>query len=121
MVEQDPAAGVHVVRFPVVPRQLESADLADAVTRSGVKGRRFSLGNLLGLSEHLAGSSEINAAMRGHVLERPKQKVSAVDIRIEGREFVVEGITYEALRCQVVTLVRNNLGDHLRKAGVTLD
>ncbi len=77
------------------------------------------LGRLFGVAEHLARTRKVKAAIVGQVLQRRQQIMRPVDIGVQRRELVVERVADEALRRQVVALIRPHVVDHLVDAGVT--
>src|SRR5437879_1144357 len=111
MVEQDPVAGEHLIRLPRAPGQLKTSYFADPVRRARMETSRHSMRNFNGLGEHLAPTSEIEAAPVRESFPRNQQIMRASNIGIQRRKFFVEGVAYKALGSQMVTLV----GPHLRK------
>src|SRR5947208_178943 len=84
--------------------------------------RRFlGLGNVFGLAEHLTRSRKVEPALRNQIGNCRQHKVGAIDIGIESRKLVVEGITDETLGSEMVTLVRTDLRDYLVHAGVAFE
>ena len=64
VIEQDPCRSVKPVRLTMIPGQVETRHLTNAISGSGVKRRILGLQNLADLAEHLAGTGEVEAAVR---------------------------------------------------------
>ncbi len=90
VVEEHAATGKKTVRFPIVPRQIETRHLADAVRRARVEAGSFDLRNFGHFAEHLARSGEIKAALRRNILDRRQHEMRTVDVRVQCRKLVVE-------------------------------
>ena len=73
VVEQNAAGGVHAIGFAVIPRQIESRYLADAIAGAGMKSRPLVLRHFFGLAEHFARAREIEPAIRRQVLQHRQQ------------------------------------------------
>src|SRR5947209_3038805 len=121
VIEQDSAHGIQAVGFAVIPGQVKPRYLADSVGRAGVEAGLFSLRNLLDFAEHFARSGEIETALGSCLLDRGKQVMRAIDIRVQGGKLVVERVADEALGRQMVTLVRLDTADDLVQTGKALE
>ena len=109
------------VSLPIVPREVETRDLADAVSRTRVEPRGLDLGSLGHFAEHLAGSGEIETAMWRGILDRGKHEMRTVDIAVQGGELVVERVTDEALCREMITLVGLHPAHNLMQARKALE
>src|SRR5437867_10846338 len=119
MIEQYSAGGMKVVRLPVIPRQVITGNLRNTVGGTRVKLRLFVLRREGRLTEHLTGAGEIEAGMRANFAHTREHVMRAVDIRIDRRELIFEGITDEALSGQVIHLVRLNVHQDFVQARIT--
>jgi hypothetical protein len=79
------------------------------------------LRGLFGFAEHFTGSGEVEAAFGGKVFHRGEKIMGAVDIGVEGGEFVVERVADKTLRGQVIAFVRLDFSDHLVDAGIAFE
>src|SRR5262249_40111876 len=102
-------------------REVKSRDLADAVRAPRMKRRGLLLRRLSNFAEHLARSGEIESAFRSQLPERRKHVMSAVDVRVHGREAVEKTLGDKALSREMVTLVKRVLAEHVEDAWITLE
>lgn len=86
-----------------------------------MKAGGFGLRRLGNLAEHLAGTGEIEAAIRDQILQRSQDMVRAVDIGVQRGELIIERIRNEALRGEMITFVRAHFVEHLIHTGETLE
>src|SRR5437879_743525 len=98
-----------VISLAVVSREIEAGYLRYSIRRTRVKGSVLILRHLANLAEHFAGTCEIKAAFRDKLFNDREDMVCPVDIGIQRREFILEGVTDEALSSQVVTFIERNL------------
>ncbi len=120
MIKQNTGTAKHAIFFSVVPGQIKTSDLADAVRATWVKSGFLILRRFANTSEHLAASGKIKFAFRLQFLERSKKKVSPADIGGHGRDSIRETFCHEALCRQMVTLVESMLAKYMEQAWVTL-
>src|SRR5262245_30754981 len=119
MIEEYSAGGMKVVCLPVIPRQMITGNLRNTVGGTRVKLRLFVLRRDGRLTEHLTRAGEIEAGMRANFADTREHVMRAVDIRIDRRELIFEGITDEALSGQVIHLVRLNVHQNFVEARIT--
>ncbi|GBH23845.1 hypothetical protein BvRS1_08940 [Burkholderia vietnamiensis] len=106
VIEQDAAAAEQPVRLAIVDRHPVRVQLRDAVRAARVKRGRFRLRNRLHLAEHLGRRRLIEARFRAHHADRLEQVQRADAGHLGGRRGLIERHADEALRGQVVQLVR---------------
>src|ERR1043165_9823063 len=95
MIKENAANAEHVVGFAVISRQLKARDFADAVRRTWMKRRVLVLGHLARLAEHFGRAGEIEAALRLQFAQSCQHIMSAVDVRIHGREAIGKTLGHE--------------------------
>src|SRR5580698_236883 len=71
-----------------------------------MKASSFILRGLVRFAEHLAGAGEVEARVGAGIFETREHVMGAVNIDVHGGELVVKRITDEALRREVIALVR---------------
>ena len=121
MIEKDSAHRERIICLAVIAGQIETANFTDSIAGTRMEGREFCLRNLVNFTEHFARSGKVEPALRNGLAQRRKKKVRAIDVGIQSGEFVVEGITDEALGGQMITFVRENSRDYLKQAGEALN
>src|SRR5437870_13792879 len=109
VIEKYSVGGMKVVCLTVISRQVIARNLRNTVGRTRVKLRLFVLRRDGRLAEHLAGAGEIEAGIRTNFAHTREHVMRAVDIRIDRRELIFEGITDEALSRQVMPLLGLNV------------
>src|SRR5256885_7944900 len=119
MIEKYSVGGMKVVCLTVISRQVIARNLRNTVGRTRVKLRFFVLRGARGLAEHLAGAGEIEAGMRTDFAHTREHVMRAVDIRIDRRELIFEGITDEALSGEAIHLVGLNVHQNFVQARIT--
>ena len=106
MVEQDAARRVQVVRLAVVHRDPVAVELGDAVGGAGVEGRGLGLRDLDDLAEHLRGRRLVEADPRVGDADGVEQARHAQAGHVTREHRLAEAGLHEALRRQVVDLLR---------------
>lgn len=119
MIKKDPREGKQSVGLPVVSGKLESCHFRNPIRGPRTEGGFFGLRSLFCIAEHFTRSGKVKSAMRRLSLDRGEHVVRAVEIGIDGGEFVFKGIGYEALGREVVTLIRFHTGNDIKEGGVT--
>lgn len=117
MIEKNAGRSVNAVGLPIVARQVEAGNLADAIGGARKEAGLLGLRLFLRTAEHLARPREVEAAFGTGVLERRQHVMSSVHVDIHRGEFIVEGIAHEALRRQVIALVGSDREENPVKAG----
>ncbi len=120
MVEQDAGRAMHLVRLAVVARQIEPGNFADSVWAARVEPCPLGLRTFFHLAEHLARSGEVESAVRLRFSDGRKHVMRTVDIGLHRREAVIETLSDEALRGEVVALVELVAAENMEQAGVAL-
>src|SRR6266850_3945054 len=120
MVEKNPVGRVEVIGFTIVPCQVIARYLRDAVGGAGMQRCLFVLGRCGSLAEHLTGSGEIEAGVRTYLAHTRQHVVRSIDVRVDGRKLVLDGIADEALGGQVVDLIRLHSSHDLVETRVAL-
>ena len=105
VVEQNARRHEHAVGFAVVSGQMKAGHFRHAVGRTRREWRSLGLRRFGWIAEHLAGTGEINFALRRALANRFENEMRAVDVRAKRRKRVFERIADEALGRQVVQLV----------------
>src|SRR5689334_20564972 len=100
---------------------MKSRELADPVRAAGLKRRRLFLRHLAGIAEHLARTGEVKTAARPHFAQRGEHVMRAVDVHVHRRKAVGKTLRHEALRREVITLVKVVLAQYVKDAGVTFE
>ncbi len=110
VVEEDAAAGVHVVRLAVVDRRPVREDLRDAVRRARVEGRLLGLRHLLHLAEHLRTARLVVADLVAGLVLVVADRLEKLEARRSPPcppcRSAVEAHAHVALRAEVVHLGR---------------
>ena len=112
MVEEDPVAGEHAVRLPVVDRHPVGVDLGGAVRGARIEGRPLSL-RRRGGAEHLAGGGLVVAGRAARAAQRLEDAGRAQAGDVAGVFGDVEGDAHVALRAQVVDFVGLDVVDEV--------
>src|SRR6185503_1025305 len=100
---------------------MKSRHLANTVRAARMKLRRLCLRNFLSLSEHFARAGEVKPTPRSQVSQRGKHIVSTVDVDVHCGKAVGETFSDEALRREVITLVKVVPANDVINARVTLE
>ena len=79
----------------------------------------FRLRHLIHSSEHFRGCREVKSALRRKLPDGGKRVVGSVDVGVQGRELILERISYEALSGQVIALVGTGLPNNFVDAWKT--
>src|SRR5215213_75782 len=93
--------------------------LADSVWAPRLKCSALCLRYLVDVAKHLARARKIKPALRPQLTQRREHVVSAVDVHIHRREAVGETLRHEALRREVIALVKVVFTEDVENAGVT--
>src|SRR5437867_4384984 len=121
MIEEYSARCMKVAGLTVISGQVIAGNLRNTVSVARVKLSFFVLRRDRRLAKHLTGAGEIETGMRGNFAHTGKQVVGSVNVCIDRRKFVFEGITDQALSSsQVIHLIRLNMRQRLVEAGITL-
>src|SRR5436189_6151760 len=86
VIEQNSTRAEHAVSLSIVAGQIESCNLADAVRITGMEGCRFSLGDLVSLSEHFTRTGEIELAVGLLFLHCCQHVIRSIDVRVHRRK-----------------------------------
>src|SRR5688572_25340677 len=100
---------------------MKSGNFADAVRTARLKRRCLFLRHLVYVAKHLAGTGEVETALRLRFTQRREDVVRAVDVHIHRGEAVGEAFRDETLRREVVTLVEFVLAQYVENARITLE
>ena len=105
VVEQDPAAGVEVIRLAVVDGDEVPVRLRHAVRRAGVERRQLGLRHLADLAEHLARRRLVEARLRAHLAHRLEHPCHPDSGELGGQGRLDPRHRHERHRGEVVDLI----------------
>ena len=117
VIEQNSATRIHPVSFPVIARQVETRHLADPVRRPRMEPRRLHSAESrppCRTSRSTRQNRNGNAGAASFTAD--KHEMRPVDVTVQRGELVVERVTHEALRRQMITLIGLHPAHNLMQA-----
>src|SRR5215510_3181117 len=100
---------------------MKPGDLADSIRTARLKRRALRLRHFADVPKHLTRPGEVKTTSGPQLSQRRQHVMRAVDVRVHRRKAIGKTFCHEALRRQVITLLKIVLAEDMENTRITLE
>src|ERR1051326_672444 len=100
---------------------MKPGDLADSIRTARLKRRALRLRHFADIPKHLTRPREVKTTTGPQLSQRRQHVMRAVDVCVHGRKAISKTLGHEALRREVITLLKIVLAEDVKDTRVTLE